>query len=859
MSLYAGSNYGVISTLNSGSGNLFASATYTFNYELVQNYTSATLLIDLSGKALTTINVLYSNDTSDTIIAKEAIPLLKEGNYTFDIKPKGKYLRVQLINNSPTITGYKLQTIYNNTSNPEENPGYVSDVQSSGNSIYVAGPVSSSADISGNYEDISEYSLITIMTNGSAASSASGTIRAIFSMDGINEDRIVSYVVQDVTANGSTSTNTSLTFNPAHTLLPISRYFKLQYVNDTVALTSLRISTIYHKNKSKPLTSRVTQGLTDQYDADTARSILVGRTLGTILPQGHYQNVGIQNQSLSCFIREPTTAFGEVLQAQLTPIIQFDFSNGDPNEIFQKPYRNSEANTSYNYNNALLTISADTSGSVIEGTSSEYTKYKAGQGIDARFTAVFDPSGSQAGCSQYTGLFTPENSLTFGYFDTSGFCIRYGRNGVQQIQRIDISGTSTTTGNITLTIGGTSVTAPTDLSGNAIQAAAAIVKAINSSTNYGLNTYGWKGSYTTADGGVTARVELIRNYTSSTQITFSITSPQLGYTFGSFSSPYRSGVSTQYQYIQQNDWNINTCKDMGSLQQNYLRNGTGFILNPLLGNVYRIVFQYLGFGAITFSIENPETGFYLPVHQIKYANTSLLPSVSSPNYRIGYGVENTTKTTRTQIQGGSISAFIQGQLVVSPLYRSYPGIISGNSLNNISKANARVLFGFRVTQSKASINSSGSNTITLNRSNLILNSISCSLNAIPSTVNTIYSANIIFQIVKNPTAFYTGNPTTTIFNPSWRLSELDSSLEVFDGTATTSTTTGIGYTGGINIFDLALVENTAITYDLKVTSINISADDIYIVSVYGNTSINGTGSPTLTYDILSAISYQINN
>jgi hypothetical protein len=295
---------------------------------------------------------------------------------------------------------------------------------------------------------------------------------------------------------------------------------------------------------------------------------------------------------------------------------------------------------------------------------------------------------------------------------------------------------------------------------------------------------------------------------------------------------------------------------MGSLQQNYLRNPTGFILNPLLGNVYKIVFQYLGFGAITFAIENPETGLYLPVHQIKYANSALTPSVTGPNYKIGAGVENTSKTTQTTLKVASISAFIQGQLIVSPLYRSYPFIITANSLTTISKVNARVLFGFRVTKSKASVNSSGPNTITVNRSNLFLNSMACSLNAIPSTQNAVYSANIVFQMVKNPTLFYTGNPTTTPYYPVWRLSETDSSLDVFDGTVTTSTTTGIGYTGGINVFDIPLVENTAITYDLKNTAINITADDIFIISVFGNTSVTG-GS--LTYDILSTISYQINN
>ncbi len=861
MSIYTGSNYGVISILNSGTGDISGNESSEFQYELVQNYSSCQLLIDLSGSALTTIDLLYSSDTSGTITSKESIPLLKQGNYVFDIIPKGKYLKIKLINNSAdssVVTHYKLQTRYNNNGTPEENVGNISQLQSDGNSIYVASPntVLVSATINGNYEDISEYSLITILVNGSTVGTdASGTINAIFSMDGTNTDRIVSYIVQDVTANGTSSSTTSLTFNPAHTLLPIARYFKLQYVNGATVLTSLRISTIYHKNKSKALTSRVTQGLTDQFDADTARSILVGRTLGTVLPQGTYQNVGVQNQSLSTFIREPVTAFGEVLQAQLTPLIQFDFSNGDPNEIFATPYRNSTTNTSYNFNNSLLTISADTSGSIIEGTSSEYTKYKAGQGVDARFTAIYDPSGGQTGCSQYAGLFTPENSLTFGYFDLSGFCIRYGRNGVQQIERIDISGTSSLIGTIVLDIGGATVTTASIPSGsNALKAAAEIVNAINSDTQYGLNIYGWKASYVATDAsgtGSAAQVELIRNYADSIQKTFSVTSHPTGYTITP--SSYRAGISTQYEYIPQTSWNINTCTNMGSLQQNYLKNPTGFILNPLLGNVYKIIFQYLGFGAITFSIENPETGLFLPVHQIKYANSALFPSVSCPNYRIGYGVENTTKTTPTRIQGPSAAAFVQGQLVVSPLYRSYPGIITGNT-TSLTKANARILFGFRVTKSKSSTNSNGSKTITLNRSNLFLNSISCSVNAAPTNQNNSYSANIIFQIVKNPALFYTGNPSTTIFNPPWRLSEQDSSLDVFDGGATTSTSTGIGYTGGINIFDLALVENTAITYDLKGTSINISADDIYVVSIYGNISAN-----TASFDSLATISYQINN
>jgi hypothetical protein len=846
--IYTGSNYGIISTLNSGSGTINALTSNTYTFELCKNYTSGSILIDLSGNALTDITIEYSNDNIGTIVSTDTRPLIKSGTYTFDFKPQGQYFRIRLTNTSTTIPiNFTLQTRLNNSNDPLPEEGVLSP-----NNSILRTSLDPSSTVSGEYEDVTQYSLITLLANGSSVTPpASCTIECIFSMDGINEDRIVSYNIQDLTANGSSSSTTSLTFNPAHTLLPIARYFKVRLTNGPVALTSLRLSIVYHTQKSKPLTSRVTQGLSDQFDADTARSILVGRTLGTILPQGTYQNIGVQNQSLSTFIREPTTAFGEVLTANLTPIIQFDFSNGTPTDVMAPIYRNSLTTSSYNYANSSLTLTADASNSIIQAFSSEYTKYKAGQGIDARFTNIFNSSQAVQGSSQYAGLFTPENSLTFGYFDASGFCIRYGKNGIQQIVRMSISGSATSTSTIQINMGGTTITTATITSGsNALVAAYAITNVINNAI--GLNIYDWKVSYYTVDGGTTATVELVRSYADS-NITISVTTPQIGYTLTS--TNYRSGSPTQYTYIQQNDWNINTCKDMGSLQQNYLRNATGFILNPNYGNVYRIVFQYLGFGAITFYIENPETGVFLPVHQIKYANSNTTTSVSSPNYKLGYGVENTTNNSSVSIKGFSASAFVQGIYLVTPLYRSYPNVIAGNTyIGTISKANARVIFGFRVTKSKQSTNSTGPNTITLNRSNLFLNSMSCSLNVLPPNQNTQVSASVIYQIVKNPTSFYIGNPTTTPYIPPWRISEQDSTLEVFDGKQILSDSSGICYTGGVNVFDIPLVENTATTYDLRQTLINISPDDVFIVSAYGTAAGNSS-----KYDLLATISYQVNN
>ena len=242
----------------------------------------------------------------------------------------------------------------------------------------------------------------------------------------------------------------------------------------------------------------------------------------------------------------------------------------------------------------------------------------------------------------------------------------------------------------------------------------------------------------------------------------------------------------------------------------------------------------------------------MPVHQIKYANTALVPSVTSPNYKLGFGIENTT-TTPITISGASFSTFLQGQSVPAPLYRSYVNIITANTGGalTISKANSRVIFGFRILDPKASVNSNGSETITINRSNLFLNAFSVALNVIS---NQQASSNMIFQIVKNPTAFYTGDPPTTLFKPDWTVYERDSTIIAFNGTVRTAATAGIGYTGGVNVYDIPLVENTAYTVNLQPLLINVAVDDIYIVSYYGNTNANVT-----SFDVMASISYQINN
>ncbi|MEA4932283.1 MAG: hypothetical protein VB071_01630 [Lawsonibacter sp.] len=87
---------------------------------------------------------------------------------------------------------------------------------------------------------------------------------------------------------------------------------------------------------------------------------------------------------------------------------------------------------------------------------------------------------------------------------------------------------------------------------------------------------------------------------------------------------------------------------------------SGVTLDPTKGNVYSIRYQWLGFGAIDFMIENPTTGEAVIVNRIAYANSNTNPSIYNPTLPVYAKVENTTNTTNITLQTPSAMAFIEG-------------------------------------------------------------------------------------------------------------------------------------------------------------------------------------------------------
>jgi hypothetical protein len=87
---------------------------------------------------------------------------------------------------------------------------------------------------------------------------------------------------------------------------------------------------------------------------------------------------------------------------------------------------------------------------------------------------------------------------------------------------------------------------------------------------------------------------------------------------------------------------------------------SGVTLVPTLGNVYQIRYQWLGYGAIKFYIENPTTGIPALVHTIAYENTVVIPSIFNPSLPLHAKVINTGSATNKTLLVGSMGAYCEG-------------------------------------------------------------------------------------------------------------------------------------------------------------------------------------------------------
>lgn len=344
------------------------------------------------------------------------------------------------------------------------------------------------------------------------------------------------------------------------------------------------------------------------------------------MASGGIQTGGRLKQQVTITEGLPKGAFGELMTATLTPFIQ----NVACYNLIPSNFR--EYTASGGSTGAVDGLWYCTTGTTVGGygaiQSFRTLTYNAGQGGRFKFTAIYGTPTE--GTWQGAGAVSIKDELSFGYNGTEfGLWHRYhGKVEVRTIQVTVAAGGSET---LTLTLNSVAYSIPLTsgtVQHNAYEIAAWlnanqtvwVAEQVNDTVIISANSDGAKsGTYSYSSATSTATL---------TQRT--------------------AGVTKTSDFVAQADWNVDTLS------------GWSTPFNPQKGNVYRIKYQYLGFGDIFFEVEDPEIGDFVTVHKIKYPNKYTQTSLSNPSMRFGFYAVNTTSTTSVTIQCASTSAFIEG-------------------------------------------------------------------------------------------------------------------------------------------------------------------------------------------------------
>ena len=345
---------------------------------------------------------------------------------------------------------------------------------------------------------------------------------------------------------------------------------------------------------------------------------------------GEHTEVKAENGALKVSLASPLSAFGELMVADNTPLVQVDAVYGLRTTDMDTVVGNGGAVTSAD--KLFVCSSGATSGGYASARSSRGFRYRPGQAGCARFTALFDKTGAVANNTQRAGFLCHEGSLGFGY-DGTTFGVYRQTDGKTTIQTLTVDTAATGGENATVTLDGTGKTV----------ALTAGTKAHNA---YEIASETYPGWVAKQNGDT---VIFLRPKTGLTAGAFSFSSASAAATFVAD----QAGVDDVYDWTPQTSWSVDTLDGSGDVG-----NPSGMTLDTSMGNVYQVAFQYLGFGGIQYWVESDSGPHFLLVHQIDYANRNTIPNIPNPTMRIGWMSESYGATSDVVVKGASAASFL---------------------------------------------------------------------------------------------------------------------------------------------------------------------------------------------------------
>lgn len=283
-----------------------------------------------------------------------------------------------------------------------------------------------------------------------------------------------------------------------------------------------------------------------------------------------------------------------------------------------------------------------------------------------------------------------------------------------------------------------------------------------------------------------------------------------GYNGTAFGILHRNASSDTW--VAQTAWNGDKCDGTDA---------SGFTWDKTKGNVCMIKYPYLGYGNITFWVQDSATSQFILCHTIRYTNSSASVQLSNPNLSSYAQVINSGNTTNVTMYVGSLSVFLCGErsFIGSPKWaadNSKAAITTETCILNIRNATTY-------------------NGVT-NRSLIRLNSVSLS-----STANNGIAV-LRFKIG----ATIGGAPSYTTINGT----TADNGVTITSGNSVSSVdTAGTTVTGGTYVFAINIGSPGGVPFDLEKYNIVIAPGETLTVSGFSTASTTIGAVVTWTEDI----------
>jgi len=456
----------------------------------------------------------------------------------------------------------------------------------------------------------------------SCKSSSAGTLYFDFSNDRQNVDTFP-----------SAGFSVAAGIHEFHNAVKAPRWVRVRFVNGNTPQTYFRLFTYYGEFKQNNVP--ISNNISDDSDAAVVKAVLAGiGNTSAIVTDHHALQV--------TFPKEGKTAFGDTLVSQMSHEIILDFVYGINTKAVRVRENKIGSVTSAN-SLAVVSSGAQTNSSGVL-ISREYCRYQPGHGCRFRFTGLF--STGISGSTQVIGCGDSANGFFFGYNGTS-FGILHRKNGSPEIRTLTINTKSSTAENITITLDGQSTG---DVIAVTNGADATVTASEIAAYDYSDIGPGW-------DAYAVGNTVIFISWDSSVHTgSYSLSGATTA--AGTFSQTV-VGVAPNETWIAQESWNGLDIFDGNGL--------TGVTLDPTKGNVFQVSYQWLGFGAIYFYIEDPDDGELHNVHTIEYSNANTVPSLSTPSLPFSMESKNTTNNTSVVVKAGSCGAFTEGYAETSGL------------------------------------------------------------------------------------------------------------------------------------------------------------------------------------------------